>query len=97
MPRLPRFPPWKRDPEIEKMLAETRRLRAEYHEKHPTPGPPMDWAETIFFIIPAGILLAPIIAAGVFKEEVIDPRMRSKEEIAGSLKYWREFKSGGWR
>ena len=97
MPKLPPFPPWKRDPEIEEMLAEIRRLRSEYYKEHPSPSPPVDWAETIFFTIPIGILLAPIIAAGAFKEEVIDPRMRSKEETASTLKYWRELKSRGWR
>jgi len=95
---LPRFPPWKRDPETEEMLREISRLRSEDYERHPPPSsPPGDWAETIFFTIPLGILLGPIIVAATFKEEVIDPRRASKEEIAETLKYWRELKARGWR
>lgn len=98
MPKLPRFPPWKRDPETETMLKEIRQLQQRYLEKHPAPPlPPSPFdpggvAESIaegIMLAPFAILYSPIII-GMAIKEALEERLRPKEEIAESLKYWRK-------
>jgi len=86
---MSRLLPWKRDPRTEALLAEERKLISEYYKAFPGPEEPQPGvAEIICFLIPAGIILSPLVLAGVVKE-AWDDRMRPTEQIRSTVDYWR--------